>query len=428
MIAALICVFLIGYAGIVFEHKITVDKSASAILTGVVLWTLAALGHFGSHEAVTESLMHHVGEIAGILFFLMAAMTMVELIDAYGGFEIISDLIKTKHKATLLWIICIITFFLSAVLDNLTTTIIMIALCRKVVPEREARLLFVGLIVIAANAGGAWSPIGDVTTTMLWIGGQITTVSLMSKLFMPSLVSLLVPLSIISLQMKGFVEPIASKEENQEEHPITVNEKRLVFWIGIAGLIFVPIFKTLTHLPPFMGILFSLGILWIIAERIQKDKDHEFKSQKSVLEILRKIDMASILFFLGILLAVGALQFTHILSDAATWLSEHLGNEKIIVTAIGLLSAIVDNVPLVAASMGMYKLDTYATDHNFWSLLAFCAGTGGSLLIIGSAAGVAAMGIEKIEFFWYVKKISWLALIGYFAGIGFYLLQQSLFA
>jgi Na+/H+ antiporter NhaD/arsenite permease-like protein len=427
MITALILVFLIGYLAIVFEHKIAIDKSASAILTGVILWTIAALGHFGSHEQTTESLMHHVGEVAGILFFLMAAMTMVELVDAYGGFEIISDLIKTTQKAKLLWMICIITFFLSSVLDNLTTTIIMVALTRKLVPERELRLFFVGLIVIAANAGGAWSPIGDVTTTMLWIGGQISTGSLITNLFIPSLVSLLVPLAIISINMKGHISPAAKEEHKSTKNPITVFEKRLIFWIGLLGLIAVPIFKTITHLPPFMGILLSLGILWVIAERIQKDKDHEFKSQNSVLQVLRKIDMASILFFLGILLAVGALQYTGILTSAATWLTQNLGNENIIVTVIGLLSAIVDNVPLVAAAMGMYKLETFAMDHNFWTLLAFSAGTGGSLLIIGSAAGVAAMGIEKIEFFWYVKKISWLALIGYFAGIGCYLLQQSIF-
>jgi Na+/H+ antiporter NhaD/arsenite permease-like protein len=427
MFIALIVVFVIGYLGIVFENKISVDKTASAILTGVVLWVIAALGQFGNHATTTAALMHNVSEIAGILFFLMAAMTMVELIDAYDGFDIISNLISTTRKVSLLWIICLITFFLSALLDNLTTTIIMVALVRKLIFNKEERLFFVGLIIIAANAGGAWSPIGDVTTTMLWIGGQITSIHLMSKLFFPSLVSLLVPLAIISLKMEGHIKS-SVKEASKNGIHLSTFEKNLVLFVGLLGLVFVPIFKTLTHLPPFMGILFSLGVLWLVTERIQKNKDHHFKSTNSVLQILKNIDLASILFFLGILLAVGALQYTGILTATAKWLSQNLGNENIIVIAIGMLSAIVDNVPLVAAAMGMYSMETFGTDHNFWTLLAFCAGTGGSLLIIGSAAGVAAMGIEKIEFFWYLKKISWMALISYFAGIGCYLLQQSIFS
>jgi Na+/H+ antiporter NhaD/arsenite permease-like protein len=427
MFIALIVVFVIGYLGIVFEHKISVDKTASAILTGVVLWVLAALGQFGNHATTTAALMHNVSEIAGILFFLMAAMTMVELIDAHDGFDIISNFIRTTRKVSLLWIICLITFFLSALLDNLTTTIIMVALVRKLIFNKEERLFFVGLIIIAANAGGAWSPIGDVTTTMLWIGGQITSMHLMSKLFFPSLVSLLVPLAIISLKMKGHIKS-SVKEGSKNGIHLSTFEKNLVLFVGLLGLVFVPIFKTLTHLPPFMGILFSLGVLWLVTERIQKNKDHHFKSTNSVLQILKNIDLASILFFLGILLAVGALQYTGILTATANWLSQNLCNENIIVIAIGMLSAIVDNVPLVAAAMGMYNMETFGTDHNFWTLLAFCAGTGGSLLIIGSAAGVAAMGIEKIEFFWYFKHITWLAFLGYFAGIACYLLQQSLFS
>jgi Na+/H+ antiporter NhaD/arsenite permease-like protein len=427
MFIALIVVFVIGYLGIVFEHKISVDKTASAILTGVVLWVLAALGQFGNHATTTAALMHNVSEIAGILFFLMAAMTMVELIDAHDGFDIISNFIRTTRKVSLLWIICLITFFLSALLDNLTTTIIMVALVRKLIFNKEERLFFVGLIIIAANAGGAWSPIGDVTTTMLWIGGQITSMHLMSKLFFPSLVSLLVPLAIISLKMKGHIKS-SVKEASKNGIHLSTFEKNLVLLVGLLGLVFVPIFKTITHLPPFMGILFSLGVLWLVTERIQKNKDHHFKSTNSVLQILKNIDLASILFFLGILLAVGALQYTGILTATANWLSQNLGNENIIVIAIGMLSAIVDNVPLVAAAMGMYNMETFGTDHNFWTLLAFCAGTGGSLLIIGSAAGVAAMGIEKIEFFWYFKHITWLAFLGYFAGIACYLLQQSLFS
>jgi Na+/H+ antiporter NhaD/arsenite permease-like protein len=425
MIAVLILVFVLGYLGIVFEKAIGIDKSAIALLTGVVLWTILALESSLSSGNLNAALMQHVGEIAGILFFLMAAMTMVELVDAYGGFEIISNLIKTNKLHYLLWLVCITTFFLSAILDNLTTTIIMITLLRKLLPEGKERMLFVGLIVIAANAGGAWSPIGDVTTTMLWIGGQVSTFSLIANLFLPSLFALLVPLVFVSFQVKGSV----AADTNSEIVPkkdVSKFEKNLIFSIGMLGLAFVPIFKNFTGLPPFMGILFSLGLLWAVAEFIQNKKDFDFKNENSVLNILSKIDMATILFFLGILLAVAALSESGVLAQTAVFLDTSIGKESIIVTIIGLLSAIVDNVPLVAAAIGMYSLDTYAMDHSFWTLLAFSAGTGGSLLIIGSAAGVAAMGMEKIDFFWYFKKISGLAVLGYFAGIVFYLFQSSL--
>jgi Na+/H+ antiporter NhaD/arsenite permease-like protein len=426
MISLLILVFALGYLGIVLEHKLAIDKSAVAIFTGVVLWSIAALNmSSNSHSSINESLSHHVSDIAGILFFLMGAMTIVELIDAYEGFEIITNQIHTNSKVKLLWIVGLITFFLSSLLDNLTTAIIMVTLCKKIISDKTLRLIFAGIIVIASNAGGAWSPIGDVTTTMLWIGGQISTLPLVSRLFFPSLVSLLVPLICITFQIKGNFITTDPRSENHKS--VSNKERKIIFYIGVTGLIFVPIFKTLTHLPPFMGILFSLSVLWIIAEYIQKSKDEEHRSSKSVMNILKRIDMPSILFFLGILLAVAALQQTGILSLAAQWLSKSFQNQNIIVILMGLLSAIVDNVPLVAATMGMYSLEAFPTDHNFWLLLAYCAGTGGSILVIGSAAGVAAMGLEKIEFFWYLKKISWLALIGYFAGIGTYFFQEFIF-
>lgn len=422
MTGLIVLIFILGYTLIVAEEKVSIDKSASALLTGVLMWALVAMVSTNM-EKTSEELMHHVGEIASILFFLMGAMTIVELIDSYDGFDLITDQIKTRNLTSLLWIVSIITFFLSAILDNLTTAIVMVTLIRKLVTDKKTRLVLVGLIVIAANAGGAWSPMGDVTTTMLWIGGQISALGIVKQLFIPSLASLLVPVLILSRTFKGTLPEIKTAKENNH----TQKEKALIFYVGIIGLISVPIFKSITHLPPFMGMMLALGTVWTVAELQIKNKDEVHKNKFSVYRALERIDIPSVLFFLGILLAVTALQSVGILTGVADWLTSTLKNQTLIVTVIGLLSAVVDNVPLVAAAMGMYSLDQFPTDHSFWELLAYCAGTGGSVLIIGSAAGVAAMGIEKIDFFWYFKKISLLALVGYFVGIGVYLLQSMLF-
>ena len=333
--------------------------------------------------------------------------------------------IKTKVKRKLLWIFAGLAFILSAIIDNLTATIVLITILQKIINDKETRLWFAGIIVIAANAGGAWSPIGDVTTTMLWIGGQISTGSIIGQLILPSLVSLLIPLLVLSTQMKGDL-PIKTNSKKAGNEGVTFG-KNIIFWVGLCGLLSVPIFKSITHLPPFMGMLLALGAIWAVAEILIKDKAVEIKDKLSIFRVLEKIDLPSILFFMGILLAVGALQSVGLLTSAAEWLTTNLKNQTVVVTIIGILSSIVDNVPLVAAAMGMYSLEQFPMDDPFWELLAFCAGTGGSILIIGSAAGVAAMGIAKIEFFWYLKKISWLALIGYFSGIAVYLLQKSIF-
>lgn len=422
---AIIIVFILGYLFITLEHSISINKAATALLTGVLCWTLYIFSSTDPH-LVNEQLTEHLGEISGILFFLMGAMTIVELIDAHDGFDVITDAITTLSKKKLLWIICFLAFFLSAVLDNLTTTIVMVSLLRKLIDDKKDRMLFIGMIVIAANAGGAWSPIGDVTTTMLWIGGQVTTKNIIINLFIPSLICLIVPLLAVSCTVKGNLERPISSNSNDKK-PASFFQRKVIFFSGLGILLFVPVFKTVTHLPPFMGMLFGLGSLWVISELIHKDMDESDKDTYSVLHALRKIDMPSVLFFLGILIAISAIQSTGQLGQLASFMDEKIGNINLIVISIGLLSSIVDNVPLVAASMGMYDLQTYPTDHYFWEFLAYCAGTGGSALIIGSAAGVAAMGMEKIDFFWYVKKISWLALIGYFAGAFTYILQHNVF-
>lgn len=424
MTTTLILIFIMGYLAITLEHNIKIDKAASALLTGVLCWTVYIFSQSDKH-AVTHHLMEHLGEISGILFFLLGAMTIVELIDAHDGFQVITDRIKTKSYVKLLWIIAIITFFLSAILDNLTTTIVMVSMLRKLLGDKDMRLLFVGIVVIAANAGGAWSPLGDVTTTMLWIGGQITAINIISQLIVPSIICLIMPLLFVSRLIKGnFEAPTISENSKMTS---TVSERNTVFLLGVGILIFVPIFKTITHLPPFMAMLFGLSIMWIATEMIHSGKDSEDKDFFTVVYALRKIDTPSILFFLGILISISALQTTGILSNLAEWLTQTIANDTIIVMAIGLLSAVVDNVPLVAAAQGMYSLDQYPTDHFFWEFLAYATGTGGSALIIGSAAGVAAMGMEKVDFFWYLKRISWLALIGYFAGAMVYILQYNLF-
>jgi len=425
MTILIIAIFVIGYIAIATEHSIKINKSASALLTGVLCWTVYILYAPDKH-IVTEELVHHLGELSGILFFLMGAMTIVELIDAHDGFNIITNRINQTDKRKLLWILGFITFFLSAVLDNLTTTIVIVSLLRKLIKDEKDRLFFAGIVVIAANAGGAWSPIGDVTTTMLWIGNQISALDIILKVFIPSLVCLAVPLIYLSFRLKGKINRPALKS-SEKSNDLTQRNQLTVFIAGIGALVFVPVFKTVTHLPPFMGMLFGLGVLWVLVEIMHKGKEDEHKNKFSVVQALRKIDVPSILFFLGILVAISALQSIGSLVQLSSWLSNNLQNENIIVIAIGILSSIVDNVPLVAAAQGMYDLTQFPTDHSFWSFLAYCAGTGGSILIIGSAAGVAAMGMEKIDFFWYLKKISFLALIGYFAGAAVYILQQQIF-
>ena len=429
MLTLMIVIFILGYLAIALEHPIKVDKAASALITGVLVWTLFVLSG-ADQNFIEEQLLHHLSEISSILFFLLGAMTIVELVDAHEGFSIITDKITTKNRVKLLWIVSVLTFFFSAALDNLTTTIVMVSLLRKLIDDKYERWFFAGIVVVAANAGGAWSPIGDVTTTMLWIGGQLTTMTIIKTLIVPSIVAMIVPLTVLSFTMKGeIVRPVEVGNEDDSDST-TAFERNLIFFLGVAGLLFVPVFKTLTHLPPFMGMMLSLGVLWLVTEIIHRSKNKADKSQLSVIGVLRKIDTASVLFFLGILLAVAGLQSAGHLAVMAQNLNEWFGGDIYAINiVIGLLSAIVDNVPLVAGSMGMYEVTTagaFAQDGVFWQFLAFCAGTGGSALIIGSAAGVAAMGLEKIDFVWYLKKISILALLGYFAGAGTYILMQSL--
>ncbi|WP_028240050.1 sodium:proton antiporter NhaD [Stutzerimonas azotifigens] len=444
-------VFVLGYLCIALEHPLRIDKAAAALLTAVLCWTLlvlgadqllpaAAAGHGGdATSTVVESLRHHLGEVSEILFFLLGAMTIVELVDSHEGFKVVTDRIRTRKRVHLLWLVGFLTFFLSAVLDNLTTTIVMVSLLRKLIRGRTERWLYVGIVVIAANAGGAWSPIGDVTTTMLWIGGQITTTGVITSLFLPSLVCLLVPLLILSVGLRGDApRPRISETAESRRDPTTPFERNLVLTLGLGALLFVPVFKTVTHLPPYMGILFGLGVLWVTTEVIHRGKNAEDKHPLSVVGVLRKVDTTSVLFFLGILLAVSSLATAGHLTQVATLLRESLGNIYAINYAIGLLSAVVDNVPLVAGAMKMYPLvedpallagaaqdggwlAQFVVDGRFWELLAFCAGTGGSSLIIGSAAGVAAMGMERISFFWYLRRVSLLAFLGYTGGAATYL-------
>lgn len=491
MIFLIVCIFILGYVAIAFEHTIHVNKAASAILTAIMLWVLlmfgvdsfsssspaiaAIHGHEQAVHYVGEQLREHLAEIAEILFFLMGAMVIVELIDAHDGFRVITEKIKTNNAVKLLWIITILTFFLSSLLDNLTTTIVMISLVAKIVDDQKMRWYFAGLIVIAANAGGAWSPIGDVTTTMLWIGGQITASGIMLNVFLPSIVSTLVPLILVTFVLKGqtIVSPtlaaistdgqdFASKNPLPSDLPIaeridslkqtikttahqevSSNMRMTVLVLGLGALAFVPVFKTVTHLPPYVGVLFGLAILWIVTEIKHRHQDDYIRERIGVEGVLTRIDMPSILFFLGILLAVGALATAGILTSVAHWLDTTFGNIYVIDVMIGLLSSIVDNVPLVAGAMKMYPLVNEASlttlptteaarqaffvqDGLFWEFLAYCAGTGGSCLIIGSASGVAAMGMEKIPFMWYMKRITWLALAGYLAGAAVYVVIETM--
>ena len=410
----LISIFCIGYAAIIFENIIGINKSATAILTGVLSWSVYSFYISPNPEHTSEQLNHHISEIAGIVFFLLGAMTIVEIIDVHEGFDIITENIKTRRKIILLWLIGILTFFLSPLLDNLTTTIVMVSILQKIIPDKKDRWLLTGIVIIAANAGGAWSPIGDVTTSMLWIGEQISATAIVKNIFLPSFICMLVPLVGLSFQMKGHFE--LKKNEKVFIRNTTRSERNFIFFMGIFGLLCVPIFKTLTHLPPFMGMLMSLSVIWLITEIIHRGKTDVDKEQLSVLNALRKIDMPSILFFVGILLSVAALSSSGVLMSLANSLTGFIKNDRIIVFAAGIFSAIVDNVPLVAAFQGMYTLQQFPTDHPFWLFLAYTTGTGGSLLIIGSAAGVVAMGMENISFGWYLKKIGIWALLGFLCG------------
>ena len=427
MLTALVVIFVLAYAAIALEHPLKVNKSASALLAAGTLWTIYALNG-GDIHLIVENLKESVSSTAQIVFFLIGAMTIVEVVDAHNGFYAITSRIKTTKLSSLLWMVGFVTFFLSAILDNLTTTIVMISLMKKLLDRHDDRLFFAGMIVIAANAGGAFSPIGDVTTTMLWIGGQITTLAIIKGVFLPSIVCLVIPLLITSYVLRGREVVPPTFVERRAGFETTPFEQNFMFCMGMGTLIAVPIFKSITHLPPFMGILFGLGFLWLVGEIIHRKKeDDEFKEHLSLVHALSRIDMSCIVFFIGILLAVATLEHTHILSSLAAWLTATVGREDIIVTLIGLASAVVDNVPLVAASMGMYPMSTYPQDSFLWEFMAYCAGTGGSILIIGSAAGVAAMGLEKIHFFWYARKIGLLAAVGYFAGIAVYIVQYRMF-
>lgn len=426
MIVALICWFGIIYLAIAFEHPIGINKSASSLIGAGLLWSIYALST-GDHSLVGHQLNESLASTAQIIFFLIGAMTIVEVVDAHNGFEVVTSKIRTTKLSSLMWLIGFVTFFLSAVLDNLTTTIVMISLMKKLLENEEDRLFFAGMIVVAANAGGAWSPIGDVTTTMLWIGGQITAMNIIKGVLLPSLVNLAVPLTIVSFMLKGR-EVIAPKIVEAINLPETTPfERNFMFFMGIGILVCVPIFKTITHLPPFMGILFGLGILWLAGDLVHRQKEADDKQHLTLVHALTKIDMGSIVFFIGILMAVATLEHTHILGSLAKWLDHSVGRQDLIVTFIGIASAVVDNVPLVAASIGMYDLAQYPTDSFLWEFMSYCAGTGGSILIIGSAAGVAAMGLEKITFFWYARRIGVLAFVGYLAGAGTFILQHRFF-
>ncbi len=459
---SMLIVFVIGYLLIAFEHPLKIDKSASALITGTLCWAIFALGLFEiditsdnftnflnyfqtkdlsyttgyisenidyvKKNFVLYELSHHLAEIGQILFFLLGAMTIVELVDAHQGFAVITDRIKTTNKVKLMWILCVLSFFFSATLDNLTTAIVMSALLTKLIEDKKDLWVFAGMIIISANAGGAWSPIGDVTTIMLWIGGQITAANIITSIIIPSIVCMLVPLIYLSFKLKGNITRPSNIEAIEHvTNPTTPFERKFIFFLGGAGLLFVPVFKTVTHLPPYIGILLSLGVMWLTTELLHRSKNHEAKSDLTVIGVLKKVDVPTIFFFLGILLAVASLQSMGHLNDMAVILDNTFdGNIYVINIIIGLLSAIVDNVPLVAGAMGMYEIGTgvFAVDGIFWEFLAYCAGTGGSVLIIGSAAGVAVMGILKIDFIWYIKKISFLALIGYVAGAATYILMQ----
>lgn len=418
---AMAILFVLGYAGIIFEESLAFNKSGVGLLMAVSLWVVRSIGAPSTDVAVSE-LRHASAEVSEIVFFLLGAMTIVEIVDAHQGFKLVTDNITTRKPRTLLWVVGFITFFLSSVLDNLTSTIVMVSLLRKLVPPSEYRRLLGGVVVIAANAGGAWTPIGDVTTTMLWIHGQISTVQTMKDLVLPSAVSLAVPLALMSLtsEVNGKGQESADVLASEQMAP----RGRLVFSVGIGALIFVPVFKALTGLPPYMGMLLGLGVLWILTDAIHYGESE--RQRLKVPQALSRIDTQGVLFFLGILLSVSSLEASGLLRELANYLDAHIPSIELIAGSIGVVSAIIDNVPLVAATMGMYDLTSFPQDSEFWQLVAFCAGTGGSMLIIGSAAGVAFMGMEKVDFFWYLRKVSGFAFAGYAAGIAAYLAMHNL--
>lgn len=463
MLTALIVIFVVGYLCIALEHPLKVDKTATALVLGMLLWVLYALfsvdivpvaapdkfkafleenpslvskglAHQTLQYVIDVDIVRHLGDIAQTVLFLLGAMTIVELIDVHEGFTVITRSIRTRNKKRLMWVICWLTFIMSAVLDNLTTTIVMLTLLRKFVPDQKERWLYASIVIIAANCGGAWSPIGDVTTILLWAKGNVTVSALIKFVLLPSIVAMLIPAYLVSRQLKGIL-PVAEKPM-RERTDITDRERTLIFCLGVGGLIAVPIFKSLTHLPPFVGILFVLGILWVFTECFYNGKEMRHAKEYRIPRVISRVDMPSILFFLGILMAVAVLQSAGILGKLAVVLDDSLHNVYAIDALIGVLSAIIDNVPMVAGVMGMYPVAdpasvgyaaNFVADGHFWGLLSYCAGVGGSMLIIGSAAGVIAMGIEKIDFGWYLKKFTWLAAIGYFAGIGIYVFEHWLF-
>ncbi|MEE3384591.1 MAG: sodium:proton antiporter NhaD [Prevotella sp.] len=441
---AIVIVFIIGYFFIAIESLTKVNKAAIALLMFVACWTLfmidpwqylpeAKVAQIGN--VVGGTIEHHLGSTATTLFFLMGAMTIVELVDQNGGFNFVRDWVKTRHKKLLLWRVAFLTFFLSAILDNLTTSIVMIMILRKLIPDQTDRFKYAALVVIAANSGGAFSPIGDVTTIMLWNKGVITAAGVIMEIFLPSLVSMVIPAYIISLSLKGTMDISEIRKENTDVEDLTDGQRKAVFYLGVGGLIFVPIFKTITHLPPFVGILLVLGILWTVTEvfysKLPETNVNKKGTMKRVTNMLTRIDMSTILFFLGILMAVACLETIGVLTQLGQGLNVAFnGNHYLVTGIIGVLSSIVDNVPLVAGCMGMYPVEAagdMAVDGIFWQLLAYCAGVGGSMLIIGSAAGVVVMGLEKISFGWYMKHVSWIALVGYLAGILCYWVERTLF-
>ena len=443
----IVAVFVLGYFFIAIESVTKVNKAAIALLMFVATWTLfmfapelylpEAIGDLKAAVVSTE-IERHLGSTATTLFFLLGAMTIVELVDQNGGFNFVRDVMQTKSKRSLLWRIAFMTFILSAILDNLTTSIVMIMILRKLVADKTDRIIYASLVIIAANSGGAFSPIGDVTTIMLWNKGVITAAGVITEIFIPSLVSMLIPAYILSLSLKGTLQPVHDTATLEEADSLSPTQRKAIFFLGVGGLIFVPIFKTITHLPPFVGILLVLGVLWTVTEifytsihQESEDTADNRGTQKRVSKMLSRIDMDTILFFLGILMAVGCLETIGVLTQLGTTLNETFdGNHYLITGIIGVLSSIVDNVPLVAGCMGMYPVEAagdMAVDGIFWQLLAYCAGVGGSMLIIGSAAGVVVMGLEKITFGWYLKKITWVAFVGYLAGIGCYYVEKLVF-
>ena len=419
----MIIIFIAGYICIALEHPLKINKSATALLLAAIMWAVYSLmGPGFSHEV----LIVHLGDTAEIIFFLMGAMTIVEIIDQHDGFRIITDRIETKSKRKLLWIISILTFFMSAVLDNLTTAIVMCALLRKLIDDKHDRWFFCGMIILAANSGGAWSPIGDVTTIMLWIKGNVTAGNIILETLIPSLVALIVPLVAITYIIKGKVTRPQANQDSSNKILVSQKQSRVIFFLGVGALLFVPVFKTITHLPPYIGVIFGLGLIWTVTELMHKSNKEAY-AKLNVSTIISRIDIPSILFFLGILMAVACLQTAGHL-DLLSKSLDKIGDVYIINIIIGVLSSVIDNVPLVAAAMGMYPIADvghFAVDGAFWEFLAYCAGTGGSLLIIGSAAGVAVMGMEKIDFIWYLKKISIWALIGYLSGAGVFVLMSK---